>query len=280
MGKLYMGFLLDLDGVLFRGDEVIESGVKAVNKWKRRGCKVMYMTNNSTRLPIEYRGKLAGIGVEDVNTEDIITSGTVTADYLEEKEGMESGKRVLCVAKPAVKKLLEDNGFVAELVQEFDPADCPPEWIEGVDYVVVGEAQYPRRGEPPLTTAHLYIPANAIHQGAKFIAANPDPTDPEPGGKIKPVAGALIAYLETATGKKPKILGKPHPAMYTQALQKISLPKNQILVIGDRLDTDIAGAQKQDLDTCLVTTGTHTKKDTKKHKIKPTITVENLGEIK
>ncbi|MDD5111885.1 MAG: HAD-IIA family hydrolase [Candidatus Altiarchaeota archaeon] len=273
--KDYSGYIADIDGVISRGDEVIRPAINAINSVKAGHKKFVFITNNSTRLPSEYRERLTKMGIRDVQEADIITSGTVTANYLKRLLTSEHGKnKAFCVAADAVKTLLKNAGF--------EILGLDGEEYMKADYVVAGEPKLmTHEGRRYLSFDDLNAAVNAIkHGNARFIATNPDTTDPMPGGRSKPVAGSIIAYIQACTGAKPTILGKPRPQMYKDALEAIGLPAKKVLVIGDRLDTDIKGALDLGIDAALVLTGAHTRDDVKRLGIKPTYVLNDLSGIK
>jgi HAD superfamily hydrolase (TIGR01450 family) len=273
--KDYSGIIADMDGVISRGDEVIPPAIDTINSLKAGGKRVVFITNNSTRLPSEYQERLTKMGITDVREADVVTSGTVTANYLKRRLNDEPGRnKVFCVAADAVKTLLGNAGFAILGLKD-------DEYMKA-DYVVAGEPKLMTHdGGRYLSFDDLSAAVNAIkHGNASFIATNPDTTDPMPGGRSKPVAGSIIAYIQACTGAEPVILGKPHPQMYKDALQVIGLGADKVLVVGDRLDTDIKGALDLGMHAALVLTGAHKREDITRLKIKPTYVLKDLSGIK
>jgi NagD protein len=261
--KQYSVYAFDLDGVLYLDDVVVGSAVEAVNALKSGKRKVFFLTNNSTRLPVEYQKRLSGMGVEGVVEEDIITSGVVTAGYFRELLKNNPDKnRVLCVTEDAVKILLREEGVKIASNNDY----------RSVDYVVVGETDFNRES--------LYYPVNAIkHYGAGFIATNDDVTDAVEGGESKPVAGALVKYIEACTQVKPVVMGKPYGRMFKELLDRLEVEPTEVLIVGDRLETDIKGGLDAGLETALVETGVHAREDVEKFGIQPTYVIEELTEL-
>jgi 4-nitrophenyl phosphatase len=269
-----MGFAVDMDGVLWRGDEAIVTAVSAINELKARGKRVVFITNNSTKLPAEYRQKLAMIGLKDIRDVDVITSGTVTANHLKNRLARHPKRyRAFCVASEAVKTLLVEAGFKVVGTRDNEHMDA--------DYVVVGEPiLHMHEGRNMLDWDDLFAAVNAIKHGhAKYIATNPDPTDPLPNGLSKPVAGSIIGYISACVGTEPLILGKPFEGVYDDALEVLGLDKSQVLVIGDNLLTDIKGARDRGIDSLLVETGCHNRDDIKRLGIEPTHVLADMSGI-
>jgi 4-nitrophenyl phosphatase len=227
--------ILDMDGVLWRGDEALP-GLTDLFDWLH-GQAIPYVlaTNNSSKTPQDYVDKLTRMGVTGVPPQAIITSSTATAAYMRHR--YPAGTRVFVVGMHGLRMALDAAGY------DVDP-DGP------IDVVVSGidtELTYER-----LKTAALHIRA-----GADFIGTNPDRTFPMPFGLV-PGAGSIQAALEAATDRQPLIIGKPYPPMFEIALEQLGTTAGETLMIGDRLDTDIAGAKALGLPTVLLFTGVTT----------------------
>lgn len=262
--KLYNGYIFDMDGVIYRGDEIIQDAINAINILKGKACKVMFITNNSSKLSEEYVAKLKEIGVSNVADDEVMTSGDVAVSYLKkELEKNPQKNRVLCVCGNAVKTLLKRAGFKIVDPKEYKKAN----------YVVVG-----------ITTDFDWelgnYASNAIAvYGAKFIATNPDIAKPVPNGEIFAGTGAIVKFIETASQTEPLIMGKPYPTMFEIAIQKMGLNKSEVLMVGDLLNTDIKGALDFGMDSALVLTGLHQRKDIQRLGIMPTYVIESLMEL-
>jgi 4-nitrophenyl phosphatase len=262
--RLYSGYIFDMDGVIYRGDEPIQDAVEAVNTLKRSGCKLTFVTNNSAKLASEYKSTLLRMGIAPIDEEDIITSGDVTAAYLaNEIKRHPERKNILCVAEKPMRYLLRKIGM--EIIR--------PEDHRKAHYVVVG--LYPRFDWQLGSAA-----ANAIATyGAKLIGANPDPARPVENGEITAGTGAIIAFIESASRTKAAIMGKPYPEMYRMALQRMSLEVSHVLMVGDMLSTDVKGALDLGMDAALVLTGMSRKEDIEKLRITPTYVIDSLKEL-
>ena len=262
--KSYSGYIFDMDGVIYRGDEPIQGAVETARVLKRRACKLIFITNNSAKLASEYKSILLRMGIAPLDEEDIITSGDVTAKYLENRlKTHPERKRVLCIAEAPMRYLLRKIGM--EVIE--------PEDHRKAHYVVVG--LYPHFNWELGSSA-----ANAIaNYGAKLIGANPDPARPIENGEITAGTGAIIAFIESASRTKAVIMGKPYPEMYRMALQRMELEMSQVLMVGDMLTTDVKGALDLGMDAALVLTGMSKREDIEKLGVTPTFVIDSLKEL-
>ena len=262
--RLYEGYIFDMDGVLYRGDETIQDAVDAINILKDKGCKVMFMTNNSSKLSSEYANKIKEIGISLFDDNEVITSGDVAAMYLKnELKAYPDRRNVLCVCSESVKTLMKGIGM--DVINQKDYREA--------HYVVAG-----------ITTDFNWelgnYAANAISvYGAKFIGTNPDVAKPVPNDEIFAGTGAIIAFIETASQVKATIMGKPYPAMYNAALQRMELVKTDTLMIGDLLNTDIKGASELGMDSAFVLTGLDKIEDMQRYGIVPTYVIDSLMDL-
>ncbi len=243
--------IVDMDGVIWRGDQLIGDIPAAMNRLKELGYQIVFATNNSTRTQSMYveRFKKFGVALEE---KQIITSAMASAYQL--SKHLPGGGPVHIIGETGLRQALQARGFY--------PAD------ENVLAVVVGmdrEANYKM-----LTKACLLI-----RKGAPFFATNPDKTFPLENG-IGPGAGSLLALIETATDQHPVIAGKPYPAMMEMALTELGLQPQEALVVGDRLDTDIAGGQNAGCRTALVLSGITTRAEANHFQPQPDLIVDDF----
>lgn len=222
--------IIDMDGVLYRGTEIIPGTREFLSFLRERGIRFSLATNNATRTPQQFVDKLAAMGVS-VKPGEILTSALATASYL--AETAPSGARVFVVGQDGLRAALRDKGFA--LVEE--DADYV---VAGMDFTICYEE---------LARASLQIRA-----GAQFIGTNPDKTFPSERG-ILPGAGSLLAFLEAASGASPIIVGKPETAMMEQAMALMDARPENTAVLGDRLETDILAGRRAGLRTVLVLSG-------------------------
>jgi len=229
----YRGYIFDLDGTLFRGDEPIPNAVEKVRELHERGAVVRYVTNNSTQTREHFARKLTGMGFA-CEPGDVVSSGVGTARYLREH----AMQTVYVVG---------ESGLVATLA-EYEIQSVQD---EEVDAVVVGLCRQ-------FTYEWMREAMLRIRAGAKFVATNPDTTYPVEGGGLIPGAGSIVAAVRAASGVEPVIIGKPDPFLTQTALDDAGLTAEETLVVGDRMDTDIESGRRAGCDTFLVLTGVAT----------------------
>lgn len=224
------GLIMDMDGVLWRGDQGLPGLRAFFNTLHRREIRFCLATNNSSRTIDYFVGKLAGMGVE-VEANQIISSAYATADYLLAEMGPDCAVHV--VGQDGVVDALTSRGF--RLTEN------------GADCVVVGiDRQF--------SYQKLRAASALIQRGARFIGTNGDLTFPTPEGPA-PGAGAILAAISAASGVEPTIIGKPEPLMFQLALERMGTDPERTLMVGDRLETDILGGQRAGLGTILVLSG-------------------------
>lgn len=229
----FQAVLLDMDGVIYRGDHALPGAAELFPALQWAGVSVILVTNNSQRTAAGVVRKLEAMGIR-VRTESILTSSMATARWLHE-QAPEGAQVYIVGAADLAKVVLEQPGFTMD--------------AESPDFVVVGL-------DTEVTYAKLRTAGLAILRGARFVATNTDASLPMEGGEIWPGAGAIVAAIQTTTGHPPDIvLGKPEPAMFQQALEMLDLPPDQVLVVGDRAETDILAGKRAGLPTALVLTG-------------------------
>lgn len=251
----YDAILLDLDGVLYRWPEPIVGAAEAVRRLRDAGKGVAFVTNNSSRMPAQVVERLASVGV-DAEPGEVVTSALATATVLAER-GVGSA---FVIGEEGLRTALAEAGI--RLVDR--PDDGP------VDVVVVGfdrSADY----------AKLRDAAVLVERGAALVASNPDPSFPAPDGEAWPGAGALLAAVETTTGARADVVGKPEAPLLRRALEQAG--GGRPLVVGDRLDTDVAGAAALGWDSALVLTGSTSREDLEGSRWSPTFVVETLGDL-
>jgi 4-nitrophenyl phosphatase len=246
--------IIDMDGVLYRGNEVIPGTGDFVRFLRQRGIGFVLATNNSTRTPTQYVHKLAGMGVT-IHADEVLTSAQATAGYL--ASIAQPGSRVFMVGMDGLEMALRLAGFT--LVE--DDAEFV---VAGMDFTICYER---------LAQATLLIRA-----GAPFIGTNPDRTFPSERGII-PGAGALLAFLEASTSVMPTVIGKPGTAMMKQALARMHADPTTTAVLGDRLETDILAGQRAGLPTLLVLSGITDRAMLAESEILPDLVFRDVGHL-
>ncbi|MBA3531336.1 MAG: HAD family hydrolase [Ardenticatenales bacterium] len=249
------GFILDMDGVLYRGNTVREGTLDFIHHLNAAGLPYLCLTNNASRTSAMYEEKLGRLGLP-IKGEHVMGAAQATAEWLRARAV--AGARVLPLGEAGLREELSKVGFT--LVEQ------PP-----ADYVVVGidfELTYERLKQATL----------AIRGNAQFVGTNPDRTFPSEEGLL-PGNGAALAYLEAATGVAPIIIGKPSVAIMEVALAHLGLPAEQVAMVGDRLDTDILGGQHAGLMTILVRGGVTSEAELATSPIQPDLVVDDLGAL-
>jgi 4-nitrophenyl phosphatase len=251
----FTAILLDMDGVLYRGHEPLPGVNELLELCARRGIAYACVTNNSTLTPDQYEAKLAEMGIAIPATQ-IITSSVATRRYLEGQ--LPRGTPAYYVGMEGLREALFGDGYFV-----YDER-TPQVVVMGLD----SEATY----------AKLKTAALAIRAGARFVGTNPDATLPAPEGLV-PGAGSLQALIRAATDVAPEVIGKPAPAMMQAAMEILGADPARTLAVGDRLDTDIAGAAAAGLASALVLTGVATPELVAQSPLKPDIVFDGLPEL-
>ncbi len=250
LAERYDSFLFDLDGVLYRGDEAMPHAPGAMARLRKAGARLVFMTNNSSRTPEQVASKLGAVGIA-AKPKEVVTSALATAELLAAR----GGGSAFVVGQDGLRSALQGAGL--EIV------DGAP---RVVDYVVVGfdgSADYEK----------LKVASLLVERGAKLVATNPDASFPAADG-LWPGAGALLAVITTTTLATPEIVGKPFAPLFEASLRRAGGARP--LVVGDRLDTDIAGAASLGWDSLLVLTGVSSAEDARTADPAPTYVGEDL----
>jgi 4-nitrophenyl phosphatase len=249
----FKSLIIDLDGVLYRGNEPIEGAREFIALLQREEIPFLLLTNNSTRTPGRYVEKLAKMGIV-VGESDVLTSAQATALYLERIAP--PGARVYAIGEEGLRAALGEKYILTE---------------DKADFVVVDM-------DSELTYEKLRVATLLIRGGAGFIATNPDKTLPTEEGLI-PGNGAILAALEAATGVAPFVVGKPEPAIFDLALARMGVGKEGAVVIGDRLETDILGGWRAGLITILVLSGATSRQELENSPVKPDLVFEDVRQL-
>jgi 4-nitrophenyl phosphatase len=247
------GWLIDLDGVVYRGEQVLAGAADFVERLRAQCIPFRFLTNNSSRTPAQYATRLRGMGIP-AEPDDFYTSALAMAEYLSRHAA--PGARVLMLGKDGLRDALQSRGF--RLVHE--PADA--EWC------VVGFTD-------ELTYDMLKRVSLAVRAGAPFLATNPDPTLPVEDG-LAPGIGAILAAITVASDVQPTVIGKPNRAIIDLALDRMGLPAAECAIVGDRLDTDILGGTRAGILTVLVLSGSTTWDDILPSDVQPDIIAPDL----
>lgn len=248
------GFLIDMDGVLYRGPELIPGAERFVAGLRDHDIPFRFLTNNSQRTRRDVVARLVRMGL-DVEEEHIFTSAMATARFLAQQK---PGGTAYVIGEGGLLTALHQYGYA---VVDHDP-----------DYVVVGEGR----------TFNLEMVEAAVRMilgGAKLIATNLDPNCPTQGGSLRPGCGAMVAMLETAAGVKAFSVGKPSPVMMRAARKELGLATDETTMIGDTMETDILGAVQLGFHSVLVLSGGTKPDDLPRYAYRPEVVVPSLAEL-
>lgn len=255
LADAYEAFLLDLDGVLFRGDQPIPAARPTVDALREAGKNLVFLTNNSARTPAQVVEKLRGLGI-DAAAEEVVTSAHATAELLA-READGDARTAYVIGRDGVRSALEEAGIE---VLDGEPSRS--------GFVVVG-------WDADVTYDALRRATILVRGGARLVATNADASYPAPGGELWPGAGAILAAVETASGARATVAGKPHPQLFETALARAG--RRRALVVGDRIETDVAGAAAAELDAALVLSGVSGASDLLDHDALPRSLLPDVG---
>ncbi|WP_303975471.1 TIGR01457 family HAD-type hydrolase [Streptococcus merionis] len=248
----YKGYLIDLDGTIYRGKSRIPAGEKFVHDLQKRGIPYLFVTNNTTKTPEMVQANLASNFNIETPLETIYTASLATVDYMDDM-GLE--KTAYVIGEVGLKEAVAQAGYVED--------------TENPAYVVVGLDSH-------LTYEQLSIACLAIQKGAHFIGTNPDLRIPTELGEL-PGAGAINSLLAAATGVEPVYIGKPMAIIMEKALEQLRLSKAETIMVGDNYLTDIRAGIDNGIDTLLVLTGFTKADEVANLPIAPTYVLDSLA---
>lgn len=229
----YDGAMFDLDGVVYLGPVAVEGAVAGIARLRERGTTVGFVTNNAARSPDAVARHLTELGIQ-ASASDVVTSAQAAARLVAERFG--AGTKTLVVGGSGVAEAVAEAGLVAVYAAE----DAPVAVIQGYGFELVWQ--------------ELNEAAVAINRGAHWVATNTDPTRPTDRGLV-PGNGAAVDAVRTAVDHDPEVAGKPYRPLIDDTMRRLALSRP--IFVGDRVDTDIAGAVNADLDSLLVLSGSH-----------------------
>lgn len=250
--------ILDMDGVIWKADAPIGDLAATFQRIRKRGLKYVFATNNSTKTSEQYVDRLNEFGVE-VEPWQVVTSSQAAARAI--AQTFPQGTKALVIGEDGLRIPIEQEGF--EMVS-LENASAAKVVVMGMDRSVSFEK---------LSEAALLV-----RKGIPFYATNMDKTFPTPRGQI-PGAGAWISVITTATNVEPIVAGKPFPFLMDLSLEKLGTKKEETLVVGDRLETDIAAGQAVGCPTALVLSGVSTREQAANWNPIPDVIVEDLSEL-
>jgi len=251
------GFLVDLDGVVWEGRDFLPGATEALRKLHGAGKEIVFVTNNSVRRPDEYAERLRQAGVP-VTAERVVTSGVATAGLAVEKVGV--GASAFVIGSPRFKETASDAGLTLLIGEAAQSADA---------VLVSAHREF--------DYAELLTATRAIQNGASLFGTSRDPTLPMPGGAW-PGTGATLAAVETATGRRAEIGGKPERHLFDQARALIG-DAERVVMIGDRIASDIEGGRRAGLETILVLSGAASREDAAAADPPPDLVLDDLAAL-
>jgi glycerol-1-phosphatase len=257
IAQRYDRFILDLDGCVWIGDEPTPRAVEAVDALRDAGKEVAYATNDPRSATEDYVARLWKIGIR-ASVRDVVTVGGALQHLLAETR---SGRTAFVVGTDALRRHVTDAGL--RVLNGTDLASR-------AEVVVVG-------GTEDLVYDDLRYAALAVRRGADFLATARDPTYPQPDG-LWPGTGAILAAIEVASGRKAETVGKPEPQLMLTALDRLGTG-GRTLVVGDRVDTDLAAAAAAELDAALVLSGGTERKALNGFEPEPVAVTDTLADL-
>lgn len=250
-----ISIISDMDGVIYRGNNLIYGAKNFIDMLLNKNVPFLFLTNNAEQTPRDLKRKLESLGVNGLEEKHFFTAAQATAIFLQRQ--LANGTAYV----------IGTGGLVSELYNVgYSINDVNP------DYVVVGKTN-------AFNFDMLQKAVHLINKGARFIGCNPDIVDPAPNGELIPAVGPILAAIETATGKKPYIVGKPNPIMMSIAKNQINAHSENTVMVGDRMDTDILGGLGAGMKTCLVLSGVTTKEMIKEFPYRPNYVLNSVAEI-
>lgn len=250
----YDGALLDLDGVLYVGPDAVPHAPEALERARAAGMRLAFVTNNAARTPQTVAAHLSELGIP-AKPDEVATSAQAAVRLVAEL--VPPGSAVLVVGGDGLREALLERGLRPVSSADDDPAAVVQGYHPTVGWPILAEGAY------------------AVARGIPWIASNTDRTVPTPRG-IAPGNGTLVEVLRMATGRDPVVAGKPELALHRESAERVDAQRP--LVVGDRLDTDVLGANRAGVDSLLVLTGVHGPADllAAAPELRPTYLAEDL----
>ena len=253
-------FLFDCDGVLFRGSEVVPGAPEVLARLRSNQKRLFFVTNNATKSRADNVAKLAALGIS-ASVDEVVCSSFSAACFVRDQ----GFKKAFVVGEEGLVEELKLAGIETVQANESGAAD--------VDVVVAGLDRH-------FNYEKLAAAQRCIHKGAAFVATNRDATYPAEGGAMLPGAGSIISALETCSGKAPMVTGKPSEWFVEFVKKIVGTDPSKCLMIGDRLDTDIAFGLSAGFKTMLVTeTGVHSLKHVETSSSKPNFHTKSVADF-
>jgi 4-nitrophenyl phosphatase len=247
-----------MDGVVWKSDAPIGDLPATFDRIRARGLKFVFATNNGTKTPESYQEKLRELGVE-VEPAQVVTSALGLAFML--AASYPRGTKIFMIGGDGIRVALEEKGFEILSVENAPEAQV---FVMGIDRTI----NFQKVAEATLL----------VRAGIPFYTTNTDRTFPTPRGEI-PGSGAWLSVITSATGVEPIVAGKPFPYLMELSLERLGTTKEETLVVGDRLETDIAAGQNVGCPTALVLSGVSTRAEAEAWKPSPDVIAESLADL-
>ena len=254
-GRLYRGYVFDLDGTVYLGEEPLPGAREALARLREAGSRLVFLSNNPLQRSADYAAKLRRMGVP-VEDPEVVSSIDALLGYLRDHPA----DPILPISEPLVADELRGAGH--RLTDDpLAAAAVVVSWDRTFDY------------------AKLLAAFRAVRNGARLIATNADPYCPTPDGGL-PDCGALLAAIETATGSRAEaIAGKPSAHFARVALERLGLAADDVMMVGDRLQTDVAMARDAGMVAALVLTGATSRADLATSTVAPDLVIDGLDQL-
>jgi 4-nitrophenyl phosphatase len=250
--------ILDMDGVIWKADAPIGDLPAIFKRIRERGLKFVFATNNGTKTPEEYKNKLSELGVE-IEESQVVTSALGIAFMLSQKYAQ--GTKIFMIGEDGIKIALEEKGFEILDVENASQAEI---FVMGIDRQI----NFQKVSEAVLL----------VRAGKPFYTTNTDKTFPTPRGEIAG-SGSWCAIVTSATGVEPIVAGKPFPYLMELSLERLGTRKEETLVVGDRLETDIQAGQSVGCPTALVLSGVSKMEEAEKWNPKIDLIADDLSQL-
>lgn len=251
------GAIVDLDGTVYRGGELVDGAAAGIDALRSAGSDVLFFSNNPLKDGAAYLDYLAGLGL-DVDGMQACSAGVVTTEYLTANH---AGDEVLLIGDDGLRDQLRGAG----LALTTDPGQCDvlvASWTDAFDY------------------GDLQTALDAVDGDTAFLGSDPDRTVPTGDGALMPGSGAIIGAVAAAVGRDPDaVLGKPSEAALSAALGRLGVDPGECLVVGDRPDTDLAMGARAGMTTVLVLSGVTGRGEVAEADVDPDFVIDHLGEI-
>jgi NagD protein len=252
------GYLIDMDGVIYRENQLIPGAGDFVQALSATGTPFLFLTNNSAPTPEDLAVRLKHLGIHGLSARHFYTSALNTADFLSETD---PGCTVYVIGEGGLLSALHERKIANDAIQP--------------RYVVVGEGT--------ATMERLGKAHECLERGARLLATNPDNWCPVSSERTRPGAGAIAAYLEASSGRRAYYLGKPNGYMFQRARRKLSeLARSQleqVVMIGDTMETDIRGAMEADMQSFLVLSGSTQLEGVGDYVYQPTRILQSVADL-